>query len=149
MSGSNAFGDLDVTRVEGPHSPERTAAAGRLIADAVRYLNYASMPADGAPGISYPGDVDAVLGAIAAAAGGLQQTFDQLAECLRADLATGRLGWTPGKPYADDPAKAVEEACSELEIAVSDCGSLRSTLARARRVTSAMHLAAEDESDDG
>jgi hypothetical protein len=135
---------LDVTRVDGPHSPERTTAAASLIADAVRYLNYATLPASHAPGISYAGDVDAVLGSIQAAVGGLRQTLSQLEECLRDDLATGLLRLDAGKPHADDPARAVEVACSELEAARGECGQLQATLGRVRRFTAAMYL-----DDDG
>lgn len=137
---------LDLTRVDGPHNPERTAAAARLIADAVRFLNYATLPASGAPGIGYAGDVDNVLGALESAAGGLQQTLRQLAECLRDDLATGRLRLDLNRPHADNPAQAVEFARSGLTVAARTCGSLQATLSGARQVTAGMYL---DEGDDG
>jgi hypothetical protein len=136
---------LDLTRVDGPHSPEQTEAAGRLIADAVRFLNHATLPANGAPGISYAGDADNVLGSIAAAIGGLQQLFGQLEECLRADLATGQARLDHGRPYADDPEKAVEVACADLESAKAVAGQLQSTLANVRRITSGMYLESADE----
>src|SRR5690348_16040819 len=107
-------------------------AAGRLIADAVRYLNYATMPVDGAAGVSYAGDADHVLGSIAAALGGLQQLFGHVEECLRADLATGRARLDAGRHYADGPAKAVEAACLDLEVVRADCGALQTTRWRGR-----------------
>lgn len=140
---------LDVTNVDGPHFPDRTVAAARLIADAVRYLNYASLPASNAPGISYPGDVDYVLGAIQGAASGLQQTFNQLAACLRDDLATGRLRLDPGRPHADDPARAVEVACADLSAATAHADALRATLSQVRRLTSAMYMESCEGDDAG
>ncbi len=137
---SDSVEPLDVTQVDGPHSPERTAAAARLIADAVRFLNYATLPASNAPGISYAGDVDDVLGSIHGAAGGLQQTFGQLAECLRDDLATGRLRMARGRPNADDPAAAVEYASAGLAEAARICGGLRMALEMVRRTTAGMYL---------
>jgi hypothetical protein len=130
---------LDLS-VDGPHGPERTVAAARVIGEAVRFLNYATMPASGAPGISYPGDVDEVLGAIQGAAGGLQQTLAQLGEALRRDLATGRLRLDRGRPHADDPPKAVAVACVALAEASNACGALQSALRDARSVTAGMYL---------
>lgn len=135
---------LDVTRVDGPYSPERTAAAASLIADAVRYLNHATMPATGAPGISSPVDVDDVLGALQLATRRLDQTLSQLQHSLRSDLATGRVRLDRG----GTPAPAVEEACGELEAARSACGTLGVSLGRARRHTSAMYLDSQEEADD-
>lgn len=138
--------ELDVTQVDGPHSAEKTAAAARLIADAVRFLNYASLPASRAPGISYAGDVDDVVGAIAGAVNGLQQTLDQLTYCLQRDLAGGHLQLDDyGRRYAHSPAYAVEAAGVELETAKNLCGQLRDALNRARRFTGSMYL--EDDLD--
>jgi len=144
MSGSAEL--LDVTCVDGPHSPERTAAAARLIADAVRYLNHATLPANGAPGIGYAADVDEVLGALEGAAGGLQQTLRQLAECLRDDLATGRLRLDASRLHTDNPALAVEVAYAELAVAARTCGSFQATLSSVRRFTAGMYL--EEAGDD-
>jgi hypothetical protein len=136
---------LDVTRVDGPHSPERTEAVGRLIADAVRYLNYATMPADGAPGIGYAGDADNLLGSIAAAVGGLQQLLGQIGQCLRDDLATGRLRLDVGRPYAEEPAKAVAAAVADLEVARAEAAQLQAALVNVRRITAGMYLESTDE----
>ncbi len=136
---------LDVTQGDGPHSPERTAATANLIADAVRFLNYATMPADNAPGISYPGDVDRVLGSLASAATGLQQTLGQCADSLRSDLAAGGLRLDPGRPFADHPAAAVDSACFSLEQAVAACGNLRAALDAARRTTAGMSMSDGEE----
>lgn len=140
MSGSEVYGALDVARVDGPHTPERTAAAARLIADAVRFLNYASLPASGAPGINYPGDVDDVLASIAGAAIGLQQTLSQLAECLRAEQASGQLRLDQGRLHADDTGLAVAFACAWLDEAKAAARRLAETLNEARRVTAGMYL---------
>jgi hypothetical protein len=134
--------DLDVTRVDGPHSPERTVAAARLMADAVRYLNHATLGT--APGIGYPGDVDGVLGSIEGAAGGLQQTLKQLEVCLRRDLNTGRLRMDD---RSQDPAAAVRIASDRLAVAKSALETLQVNLKTARRFTSAMSLAPEEEPD--
>jgi hypothetical protein len=135
---------IDLDRVDGPHSPERTAAAANLIPDAVRYLNHASLPANHAPGISYAGDVDTVLGAIQAAGGRLQQTLSQLAECLRDDLATGRLRLAHQAP-TDDPDVAVATACTELERARGVCAVLEGKLRLVRSFTAWMYLDVDDD----
>lgn len=138
--------EVDVTQVDGPHSPERTAAAARLIADAVRFLNYASLPAAKAPGISYAGDVDDVVRAIAGAVNGLQQTLDQLAYCLRRDLAGGHLQLDDyGRRNAESPTHAVVVAEAELGTAKNLCSHLRDALSRAARFTGSMYL--EDDRD--
>jgi len=142
MSGAGSKPRLNLSRVNGPHSPERTDAAARVIPEAVRFLNYATLPSAGAPGISYAGDVDAVLGSLQAAAAGLDQTVRQLSECLREDLATGRLRLARGHSFdSDDPELAVRIACAQLEVPIA--GSLEvlsRTLGEVRKITSAMYL---------
>lgn len=136
---------VDLPRADGPHSPERTDAAARMIPEAVRYLNYATLTASGAPGISYAGDVDLVLGSIQVAVNGLQQTMTQMAVCLRDDLATGRLRMDRRGDLADDPSEAVGQAAGWLSnVAVGDCRRLAGTLAEVRRLTSRMYLESED-----
>ncbi len=136
---------IDVTQVGGPHSPAKTDAAARLIADAVRYLNYATLPSSNAPGISYAGDVDGVIGSIHAAVDVLRQTFGQLAECLRDDLATGRLRLAPGGVRDRmDTENAVEVACGYLEAARAQAETLGATLGHVRHLTSAMYLEPEE-----
>lgn len=130
---------LDVTQVDGPHSPERTAEAAGLIPAAVRFLNYATMPSANAPGIDYAGDVDNILGAIRTAADGLQQTLSQCSKCLQDELATGLLRLDSGRPFADDPPAAVAMACDKLESALHACGDLRTALDGARRTTAGMY----------
>jgi hypothetical protein len=143
---------VDVTRVDGPHSPERTVAGARLLADTVRWLNYATM---GGSGIGYAGDVDSVLGGIASAAGGLRQTLDQLEACLQADLHTGRLRMDDRYCLAatkanrsQDPAVAVQTASANLGDAKAALEYLRQALNRARGFTSAMSMTPEQEAGD-
>jgi hypothetical protein len=115
------------------------------LAETVRWLNYATM---GGSGIGYPGDVDSVLGGIAGAAGGLQQTLTQLGDCLQADLQTGRLRMDPGSA-SQDPAAAVITAIANLGDAQAALENLRQALIRARGFTAAMSLAPEAGDIDG
>jgi hypothetical protein len=127
---------FDPTRVDGPHGPEMTAAATRLITDAVRFLNYATASRSGIGGAS---DVDGILGGLEAAAGGLQQTLRQCADCLRTEQATGQLRLDAGRPYASDPAAAVSVACADLAMTAGLCESLRTALIEVRRITAGMY----------
>ncbi|MGH3980877.1 MAG: hypothetical protein ACRDRZ_18075, partial [Pseudonocardiaceae bacterium] len=62
---------------QGPYSPEGAEAAAGTVAELVRYLNYATgvVPRRA---LRHAGDVYAVVGGLAAAAGGLEQTLRQL-----------------------------------------------------------------------
>ena len=77
--------DQLTARLDGPHSDEGTTAAAQLVAEAVRFLNYAIV--EGA-GLSYPATAYAVTGQLASAAARLGQLTGQLGQFLVRN-------WTP------------------------------------------------------
>src|ERR1700733_5899148 len=78
--------DIDLN-VDGPHSPERTKEVADLLAECVRYLNYATMSGNG---LTDPADVYYILGALYTGTERLPQLFGNLARLLAAQAATGR-----------------------------------------------------------
>jgi hypothetical protein len=128
---------LDVSQVDGPFDPQRTADAARLVADGVRYLNHASHRGGG---IAQAADVFEVLGSLGVAAGRLRQTFEQLGQCLEGDLATGRLRIGEGAPHADDPAAGVQAARLQLQLVSQTARELELGLGEVQRLVSGMSL---------
>ncbi|MBO0743419.1 MAG: hypothetical protein J2P43_00245 [Candidatus Dormibacteraeota bacterium] len=128
---------VDVTQVDGPFSPERTNAAARLAADAIRYLNHATAQGSGA---GHASDVWDVLGSLGVAVGRLRQTFDQLGRTLEADLATGRLRIDEGTPYAEDPQGGVHAARWQLRLVSDGARELELGIAEAQRLIFGMSL---------
>jgi hypothetical protein len=63
--------------LHGPYSPARAESAAAVLADMVRYLNYATGQG-AAHSLPYAADVYALLGPLVAAVGGLDQTLRQL-----------------------------------------------------------------------
>jgi hypothetical protein len=131
---------MDVTQVDGPFSPEQTAAAARLAADAIRYLNHATLQGGG---VGHPSDVWEVLGSLGVAVGRLRQTFDQLGRSVEGDLTTGRLRIEQGAPHAQDPEGGVQAARIQLQLVAETARELELGIAEAQRLISGMSL--EDE----
>jgi hypothetical protein len=131
---------IDVTQVEGPFSPDRTAAAARLAADAIRYLNHATSDESCA---GHAGDIWEVLGSLGVAVGRLRQTFDQFAHCLEDDFRTGRLRIEQGAPHADNPQDEVMAARWQLEMASETARELELGLGEAQRLVSGMSIKPE------
>lgn len=128
---------VDVTQVDGPFTPERTNAAARLAADAIRYLNHATSQENGA---YHASDVWDVLGSLGVAVGRLRQTFDQLGRTLEADLATGRMQIDEGTPHAEDPDGAVQAARWQLQLVSDTARELELGIAEAQRLIFGMSL---------
>jgi hypothetical protein len=84
-------------RPDGPHSPAYTREVGNLLAEAVRVLNYATL--GDAPGLEYPGDAYALLGALCTTTQRMPQLFEQMIAFLRAQASTGRLGESSGEDW--------------------------------------------------
>ncbi len=97
-----------ILNTSGPHSPEYTKQVADAFAEAVHVLNYATM--GDAPGLDYPGDVYALLGALSTATSHLPELLGHLVAFLRAQETTGTL--------ADDHGRDVT-----VRIAVA-CGAL-------------------------
>ena len=77
-----------------PHNPESTKEAASLVAEGIRYLNYATL--GDAPGLDYPADAYSLLGALCTATERMPQLFGQLAAFLAGWQASGQLGDSNG-----------------------------------------------------
>ena len=99
---------------DGPHSPERTAEAGQLMAEWARYLCYATMPDSG--GLAYPADAYRLIAEIYAATGRLPQACEQSGRFLKAQAARRAAyearGRDPGEQAALAAARLAEAAAA-------------------------------------
>lgn len=95
-------------RMNGPHSEEHTAQAAFLIAEAVRFLNYAtgSHAADGLP---WPGTAYDVTGCLKVAAQRLPQCLDQLSDQVKRDFEGGLIA------TADRQEETLKEAVAAFD----------------------------------
>ena len=110
-------------RTDGPHSPEYTKQVADIVAEAIRVLNYASMPGSG--GLEYPGDVYSLLGALYTGTGRLPQLFRQLVAFLDAQAASGRLGDDHGRDVAAQTAQAAFYLGAAHQVAADLTASLQ------------------------
>jgi len=83
-------------RTDPPYSPEYTREVGRALAEAVRVLNHATHPAN-VGGLGRPSDTYNLLGSLYTATQRLPQLFEQIAEYLRLQTESGRIGDTMGR----------------------------------------------------
>jgi hypothetical protein len=125
-----------------PASPERTRQVAEFIAEAVRYLNHATM--DHAA-FGSPDDARRVLQEIATAAFRLPQLFGQVDRWLEREDEAERIS-VPSGQYRDNPLLAVATARDVLDTARADAARLSEDLERAARVTS--DLAGVEDGDD-
>ena len=120
--------------VDGPHSPERTKEIADLLAECVRFLNYASMSGGG--GLSDPADVYYVLGALYTGTQRLPQLFGQLATILDRQVAAGTLADNTG----GDPAVLSAEAGYALATAAGAGDGLTTDLHDAQQAISGLYV---------
>ncbi|MBO2447097.1 hypothetical protein J4573_08355 [Actinomadura barringtoniae] len=113
-------------------SDDETGQLAQEVRDRVRDLNHATM---GAPGLTLPGTVYTVLGALAGAAHGLDQLTEQLEDFLGRQMEAGRLGHDRGLP----PESSVRSAQSLLTEAGWQAERLSQTLAEAQGEINAIH----------
>jgi hypothetical protein len=118
-------------------------AAARAAAEAVRALNHRTHPADRYPGLRYPGDVDAVLGALAAAAEGLPQAVGQLVQFLEREAEAGRVVATSGAFAGDVPAAAAT-AAEWLDRAAALAAQLSQALRNAQLAAGGLAASVDD-----
>lgn len=121
-----------IARLDGPHTDEDTAAAARLMAEAVRFLNHATA---GGAGLSYPATAYTVTGELASAAARLGQLTGQLGRFLAGELAAGRLG----DDFGSDPADAVGRADDYLADAAAAAVALTDALGAAQNCLASLH----------
>jgi hypothetical protein len=118
-------------RLNGPHADEDTAAIARLAAEAVRYLNYATMASPGLRGFEWPVTGYRVAGNLSGAAHGMPQLFEQITRRLAEQHAGGLLAVDGGGDVAEVIAAAtarLEEAARLASRLGYELGSLQSVL---------------------
>jgi hypothetical protein len=108
----------------------------------VRALNHRTHPADRYPGLRYPGDFDAVLGALAAAAEGLPQAVGQLVQFLEWEAEAGRVVATSGAFAGDVPAAAT--AAEWLDQAAALAAQLSQALRNAQLAAGGLAASVDD-----
>jgi hypothetical protein len=114
-------------------------------AEAVHSLNYATQPAEGWPGLNYPGDVYNVLGSLAVLAEQLPQTCEQLVGFLEREVEHDRVVAVAGQPFEGEPAAAVATAAHWLQQAGGLAEQLRLALQNAQVATAGLAHASGDE----
>lgn len=77
------------------------AKAADQAAEAMRALNYLTLPREGAPGLEYPGDVYEVVASLKILAQRLPQLFGQLSLWLGEQHAAGKVGHDSGEDAAE------------------------------------------------
>lgn len=112
--------------IDGPHTPESTAAAARQIAELVRYLNHATLADEALP---EPADTARVLGELADAAERMRQLLGQIAGRLKRYEPLGSDDGNPVASRAETVAAAVA-AWAHLEHATAELRRARDAAAR-------------------
>lgn len=90
--------------LHGPYSPTRTEGAAHTVDELVRYLNYATGQG-AATALPYAATAQHLAGGLAAAAGGLDQTLDQLISRVQR--------WIQDPSLYDDVAGRGDHAAAE------------------------------------
>jgi hypothetical protein len=75
---------------------QSAAQAADQAAEAIRALNYATLPHEGAPGLEYPGDAYMVIASLKTAVERMPQLFAQLTGWLTEQEAAGKVGHDSG-----------------------------------------------------
>lgn len=102
------------------------------IAEAVRLLNYATMPVTGE--LEYPGDLCSVLADLKIAAERMPQAFDQMARWITAEHDAGRVAHDQGA----DVGEYVSAVADALERASNDAVALGAALYNAHEASSTL-----------
>jgi len=119
--------------LNGPHGDDTTAGAGRLAAEAIRFLNYATMP--GCGGLTEPATVPAVAGELSVAVYRLPQLFRQLGDWLNEAMTAGQLADDYGRPVY----QLTDEARTVLAEASRRADHLGRALAAVQSLTASLH----------
>jgi hypothetical protein len=127
---------------DAPHSPERTRRLADVAADAMRTLNYATLPHRG--GLAYPGDAYDLLGALAQVAERLPQLCGQVGGFLDDAHSAGQLFETADGPWGGNARAAVDETISHLTFAADQASALRAALRDAQAEIRAVRYAGPD-----
>ena len=76
--------------------------AAQGAADAIRALNYATLPHEGYPGLEYPSDVYDVIGSLKTALQRMPQALQQSSLWLGEQYAAGKVGHDSGVDAGED-----------------------------------------------
>jgi len=121
-------------RTDGPHSPEYTREVGRVLAEAVRVLNYATLAE--APGLGYPGDAYTLIADLYTATSRMPQLAGQIKNFLD--------GWQASGQLADDHGADVNERIAaagyHLGLAHGAASDLTRALQQAQNAISGLYV---------
>lgn len=131
----------------GPYSPERTIEVAELAAEAIRYLNTATLDAP-RDAITCPQDLDRVIASLATMAQRMPQVLNQAASWLRAETVAGRTEVTCGK-FGGRPALAGDMATMALDAAAARFKAAAASLRDAHQITSAISGVDRDDTKRG
>jgi hypothetical protein len=121
---------------DGPHSPEHTKEVADLLAECVRFLNYATMSGNG---LDDPADVYYILGALYTGTQRFPQLSRQLAALLAAQKDSGSLADNEGR----DVGSQVAMAGYHLDEAHAHAEDLTSAFQDAQQVISGLYVKGE------
>jgi hypothetical protein len=97
-----------------PLTPKGARALADEASEAIRALNHATLPADGAPALSYPADAYYLLGTLQQLAGRLSQLLEQIFAFLQRQLQLDAITINDGE-FAGDSLGAIGTASDELQ----------------------------------
>lgn len=127
--------------MNGPHTPDTTRKAGTLLAEAVRYLNHATQPVNGQPGLKHPADANSLIYDAYTALERMEQLCVQLAVYVESAAAI------PGRLYdarGGDAAAVVADAAAALREAAGLLGQPARELRDAHTATARLGMNVED-----
>ena len=127
--------DLNL-HVDGPHSPERTKEVADLLAECVRFLNYATMSGNG---LDDPADIYFILGALYTGT----QRFPQLSRQLTALLAVQKDSGSLADNEGRDAGSQVAMAGYHLGEAHARAEDLTTALQSAQQAISGLYVRGE------
>jgi hypothetical protein len=102
--------------------------------EAIRSLNYLTLPADGAPGLEFPSDAYDIIGGVKTAAQRMPQLFSQLTEWLVSQYEANRVGHDSG----EDAVCSLADVNDALAEAAAAAGKLEDALNRAHNASSGL-----------
>jgi hypothetical protein len=103
-------------------------------AEAIRSLNYLTLPADDAPGLEFPSDVYNIVANVKVAAQRMPQLFGQLSGWLAREHEAGQVGHDSGQ----DPERWLIQVSDALAEASTAARSLEDALNRAHNASAGL-----------
>ena len=103
-------------------------------AEAIRSLNYLTLPAEGAPGLEFPSDVYDIVAGVKIAAQRMPQLFGQLSDWLSHEYEADRVGHDSG----EDPVVQLIEVNDALAAAAAAAQRLEDALNRAHNASAGL-----------